>query len=323
MLSLHKKIREFYRIAQEAKKSDDELDYNLVVKEELPQTKNLYALRGWLKRWDDKPYFKLEDWLPAIDTIIANGRLWHDDIDLIEKGFGKYAHPILIHLLRNYLMQEDYIGTKEYLWYEKDYVPADLLRRAQALVVKTLMEDYKYLEHDEPREEGDEKLIADRKSDLARRLGQLMDESKKLSPDLLKRLAKHFGVDAYVGAINESRGLNGVKIRNKEKYDKYDIAYLFSSYMRSSDKMHLLEIIDKCTASAKEYMRGYIYEDSQKMGRLEALFILSEDMSPMNIDYQRIAWPEGIRILTLDELGEGQRNKWGRVFQEFGIIPSS
>ena len=322
MLFLHK-INWFYKLAQDSK-SNDEKTYDWVVKHKLPTLKNLYEIHNWFKIWTKQPCFKIEDWLPAITAIVNVGGLWVDDINFIEKNFDKYVQPVMNHLLKDLIDEAPvWFGTKEYLYYEKNYVPADLLRRAQALLIKTWIDDFKYAEQYEPKREGNQASIDGVKADLAKLIGQLMDESKKFSPQFLMNLAKHFGIDTYVGAMNESRMLHGHKTYAKKTYTKFDIAYLFSSHLRSVDKEQLWKIIKKCNDDAKQYMRGYLYEDTRNMGHPSALFMLSEDLTPMNIDYQGIAWPDGIRIITLDELrDEALRNRWARVFQDFHIIPN-
>lgn len=334
---LFNKTIEFYKLGQEADMISEEEAYNQIVKEDLPATRNLYAILSWFKRWGDKDFFKIEDWLPQFGRIADEDMYATNLFDLIMSGkFGKYTNTIMIFLLERLIKSEPiWFGVKEYLRYEKDYVPANLLRKAQMLLIKTWMEDFKDAEEeqeDAPNEHV-EGAFNEVKKDIARLIGELMDQSKKLSPQFLMNLAKHFGVETYIGALNESRGLHGAKTENKEKYSKYDIAYLFSSYIRSINKDRFLQIINKATDQAKEYMRGYLYEDTNHMGDPSALFMLSEDMTPMNIDYKAISWPEGIRILTLDELKpypgftlppdkEQIRNRWAQIFQEFHIIPS-
>ena len=266
-----------------------------------------------------KPYFKLEDFLPRIWEIVDSQNWLIDSIRQIRHYFRnsatrKFTDEILAYVFTKFIEQNpNDIKVDEYLEMENVGLPPEILRKAQIAVIKYVSA---FLRNDED-------------SSGAYKLAELIDNSKKLPKHLLINLAKHYGEDIYVNVMNNANKMEtGAEILKKPKLTKYDIAYLFSSYLRTVGTDTLKSIIERADDRAKEYIRRYLFENmenyefSKILADSDSLFMLSEDMTPMNIEMQQVNWPTEIKIMTVDEIPIPEiKDQWTKLFNDFNIIP--
>ncbi len=190
--------------------------------------------------------------------------------------------------------------------FEKDYLSKRILRKAQHKIIQSIINMQK-----------ENKLV-----ESMSLLNNLLKNSVKLDKSLLWKLAKHFGPEYYGELSNLPHGiLKPVKIpdfNDKKVIDMYDVSEWLWSFRISSqrwNKNDFLKLLEKSNDEAKQYLRTFLYIGTDDK------FILSEDMKPMNKNYQSIPFPDQFYIMYGWQDVEPIKKVWEPIFDEFKIIP--
>ena len=263
-----------------------------------------------INNYHNKPYFKLEDFYDRIMELVDEGHL-NLVIGYLDRNLNYFKQELVNHILDRYLNESQFFIVEDYLPYEIDGVSENLLRKAQMKVIKSI-DSMLNSENATGKTEG-ESMLRD-----------LLKNSTKFSKSLLTQLIKHFGIETYINVMSPWSPENSfASLMKKPKLNKYDIGLLFYTLIRTISSNTLLKIAQKADEHAFEYMRGFLYEDAAHIRHANALMMMSEDTTPMDINYNQVFWPNEVRIITLNEIKNPQlKAKWAEVFANFKIIAS-
>lgn len=192
------------------------------------------------------------------------------------------------------------------------YVSDENFRKVQAAIIKKISN------------EAQSDKIDDVQNSIGA-IGYLLAHSTKFSKQLLLRLAKHLGKGYYAQVMQEAHFPDDTTIKQikNEEHTKpltpFDIARLFYLKSRWAGKRHFFkQIIEHSDVQAKQYLRSFLY-----LGGKNGVFMLDDQMQPMNEDYQTLPWPsEAEPILYWNNLSSDMKERWGRIFAEFKVVPT-
>ncbi len=218
---------------------------------------------------------------------------------------------IVIH---QYLSQYiDKLTLDDYLQLENtcNFDQADL-RKAQAKIIKDIVDGAH-----SPDPEDIKQSIAD--------MIRLMNEAYWLNAQFKERLAKHLGPGFYARVMSgggAAKPLTTKEWQEKKSYTPHDIARMFAQQSQQSSGMgrgrFLSHVLNKADEKARQYLRSFLYSNGYK------LFMLDEEMRPMDENYKRISWPQQIfPVLNWNELMKEDKEKWFNVFSEFQVVPTT
>lgn len=172
-----------------------------------------------------------------------------------------------------------YVSVDEYLKIEgaRAVLPEDILQKSQQRVILFLIKLYR---SDLPTAQGE----------LVKSWRELWKESTRFSYTFLEELAKKFGVDFHTKSLMgmEYSAHLDERLQNilhiKEGLTAYDIGMIFWNWDHLTGEK-LLDIINRSTPEAKEYMKGFLYYDHTRyQGKNPEYFILDESMQFMGED---------------------------------------
>lgn len=310
----------FWKRAQEISKEEA---YHNWVRLLLP-TATLSSMFNIIDAEWHENYFKITDFLPALYKEINTYGLW-SLINKIKNNVPQQKDKdIIINYILNRNIEEPYDveGNDDYFVYEDENISPELLRKAQTKIIKSI-----YALYD----------LGDNKS-LIYILRTLLKKSRKLPQDFLIKLIKHFGPDIYVEVTNQTELAGYSRQRDliqKEKLNIFDVASLWANQV-FFDIHDFMKVIEKADDKAKQYMRTYLYISGLHDDAADSLawaFMLSEDMTPMNIEYKTIAWPSTLVPFSLSvekpfslsgeqlDYEDEMKARWQQIFDEFNIIP--
>lgn len=216
-----------------------------------------------------------------------------------------------------YLDNLEDFPINEYLnVFEKYDLPERILRKAQHKIIQSIIT----MQKDDNDNNVRQSMIL---------LHKLIEKSTKFDKSFLYQLAKHFGPDYYGELIHLPSGILHGTIKplltpdfsKKKSINVYDVSEWLWAYRDSWqvwNKNDFIELINKSNNEAKQYLRSFLY--AYGSGPVN-YFILSEDMKPMNAEYQTISFPEQFYILYGWQDIDPIREVWQPIFDEFNIIP--
>ena len=270
---------------------------------------------------DDMPYFHLEDIIPQlyhlaklsknIGDFISNFFNWGDrpSGELLTLWINDNSMPLTAHDFHEYIERTVCIGPNE-------------KRQAQARVIKDIIAKIGI---------NDVGAISD--------LVYLVDFSKAFTKEFLIKLAKHCGLNIYVQVMDRMHRRSGMErtvesidhiMMKKPKLTVYDVARVWNSLQAYGNLLSADEftsIIGRSDNVAHEYLRGFIYLPAD--GRTvkyddPRIFILDSEMNPLNINYEKVGWPNKVQISNINNitfLYPGLAEKWQNIFNDFQVIP--
>ena len=269
-----------------------------------------------ISEYQNKPYFKLEDFLNALNTENVSMLLYN-----LKNNYPKIKEEIIKkimtycaeHMVKGGMSAAVYIHLEDI----KDYIPQDILIKAQRKVIFNLMFAINRARLWDRR--GDYMRVSGA-MDAARKGWQILyNQSKTFPKAWLEELAKVFGVDFYVDAFGDSfnKPENQInKIKNQDKLTIHDIALLYK-YEGSFRRQEFIDMIDKSDDEAKQYMRSWLYTDYGGKRR----FMLDDEMKPMNDMYKTVEWGGLIVPIHLYSLYSEDQKKWHDIFDAYKLVP--
>jgi hypothetical protein len=301
----------FWKLAEDIEDENGDLTqeyYDNWVKKELP-TANLEDIQLFLDARAIQKFVNIEDFLPRIYYLTtAPGMVLGSEISWIWSFFGRWKETITKYILQRLLKEKGSLTVDEYFVFE-EYASGDkeLMRQAATIIIKRIMEWMKS-DNDADHQKGE--LV----------LQRLIDHSDYFDHDFLNNLVKHFGVLTYNRMMSEydsdNRSLE--TILKKSVITIWDVADIQRNWALTREEWQI--VIDKVDGRARQYLRGFLYGITGD--HLRYLFMLSDDMQPMNINYETVGWPEDrIRMVSIKELRKELQDKWAQVFHEFNVIP--
>ena len=276
---------------------------------------DIYAI---FVNFGDKAYFKLDDFLPRIYELCRDSLYLKDDIWWIKKYMGTKridSSKIVDYVLRRFVDDPSVdMQVADYEIYEEHEVPSDLLRKAQNKIIKTIIARSK-----------DDSRIAE--NEMVNAITYLLKASKHFSKNFLLNLAKHLGIDIYKRVREETRELGEVEtLKKKEKLNVFEVAEILTYNAMTSKEM--IDLIRKADDKAKEYMRRFLYKPTDGSifisDNINSLFILDDELKPMDINYNNINWPNNIIAEQPSIYLSSEPEllaKWRKIFEEFKVIP--
>lgn len=319
MLSQYKLLQKAWQFYRSAKRDivDEETakeEYQTFIKHFVVSA-SLNEVLDWIDAYQDKPYFKIQDFLdPTAQWLLRHY------IHGLQQAFLKYhIKPELIKQIINYRAELFLLEWKNSRFIEsiniyraienvKNLIDPALMEKAKRQMILRLIKQFV-------------------KAQQTGKMETLMDgwqalyaSSTELPHEFLEELAKKFGIDFYVDAVEQSRSnkmtLQKFLNKNKDDITIYDIALLFN-YVWLSDKDFKF-VLNKIqhNPELRTFVRGYVYSSSS------GYFMLDESLKPMNADYQTISLPFQISPIHLRNVTKNYYDKWQQLFDEFHLIPS-
>lgn len=323
----------FHRMAVEEEINMDKLAYDQLIRYVIPFSTRKEVIVIIIS-WQDKPFFKIEDFLAPNYTWAFGGLydLWISLKDA-KTPLGQGVKPELISKIINWktelFLADPELYAKHYLDIEhvKDVINPALMEKAKRKMIMRLVRFFT------DAQKMNEKVVM---KGLLEEWKALYDSSTEISQDFLVELAKRFGVDFYVDAAKSRIAPNQDRFRlisnflqkDKNKITVYDLALVinqknddwWSGGWSKQDFIFLLNKI-KHNPELRTYLQGYVYGTLMGQSGENRLFMLDTNLTPMNIQYQAIKFPEHIFPTHLRDIEPEAREKWQQVFNEFGIIP--
>lgn len=268
----------------------------------------------FISRWKTKLFFKIQDVVSLVKQL-PEGTIGLDALD----KFARYSELINIaaeNVVRSDRREYMNIDYKIYTYLHLETLPINnrILQDYQRIILTTLMRVLERIQED-----GNQLWF----KDSLRSLNDLFKKSTKFPKNLLEGLFKRFGLENYTRLIFTPEHYQAAL--KKDMITKWEAALIIRNSASEYNYFitdTFLDILNKCDVGAKEYFRGFIYCDAsfKDFATSNEYFMLSEDMTPMDLNLKQIAWPGGFLIQRLSSVPEEVQKVWGPIFANFGIL---
>lgn len=301
----------FYKLAEEEwEPAESKREYDEFVSSGITKA-SYYEIPKFIKRYEDTEWFKPEDF---INDLYKHWNIDYTPRTLIQAGVNKKTVIAIMNAMVDWFLkntEELYVELYLHIESVREFISPELMNKAMKKVVLELVRSKRLNSEDEVLQDW----------------VHLYRNTKKFSETFLEEFAKRLGVDFYVKAMKRvNRFVRQRKdILDKDKWSVYDIGVFFNEpevltgrYGGNGafDQANIELMIHKADQEAKEYMRGFLYMD--KAGDL---FILDNEMQPMNNLYKKEPWPKYFVPVRLGKISKYLQGVWQEIFDAFEIIP--
>lgn len=310
-------------------------EYEQWLKEKLPWA-TLEDIASMIGRNQDAPYFKLQDFLspllkrlgPLTTKVLVK--------DMVAAGvYSSIIKTIATTALENWLGLKE-IGTSDYFDIEgvSDYLSPEVLRKAQRKIVLFLIRKSRQIEelqrtlpenNNQERGEKEQAIKLDTNA-LVAELNRLQKESHLFPATFIDELVKRLGLDYYL-RYKQGKPPSG----SPTSRDLWDTAAQVEG--KALNRGQLMHLIWSGQEDAKNYLKGLLYS-SEGGGLIYSSgsgdFILDSENQPMNLEMQRVGWPEWFRGYRLskerakhsqDQDFQDRMSRWQQLIIDFGGVP--